>query len=155
VGFGIPVMPHGAFYLFTDASRFTEDSYKFAFELLEKAGVGAAPGVEIGREGKRFSSCGEIPFEFVEEDRSAREVDELDSYGEKVAKTPWIWIVVNNCGGFKAFAGPLRLVPGNRLQASQGSRRGCGAGGGLPPGGVALGPLQLRLERGEDFQVLA
>ena len=39
VGFGIPVMPQGAFYVFADASKWTDDSYKFAFELLEKAGV--------------------------------------------------------------------------------------------------------------------
>ena len=29
-----------------DASKFTDDSYKFAFDLLEKAYVGAAPGVD-------------------------------------------------------------------------------------------------------------
>ena len=36
-GLGIFVVPQGTFYVFTDASRFTEDSCKFAFELLEKA----------------------------------------------------------------------------------------------------------------------
>ena len=54
VGFGIPVMPQGAFYDFADASRWTDDSYKFAFELLEKAGVGVAPGIDFGQmAGKR------------------------------------------------------------------------------------------------------
>ena len=53
VGFGIPVMPQGAFYVFADASRWTDDSYAFAFELLEKAGVGVAPGVDFGQAGKR------------------------------------------------------------------------------------------------------
>ncbi len=53
VGFGIPVPPQGAFYVFADASKFTEDSYQFAFELLEKAGVGVAPGVDFGEAGKR------------------------------------------------------------------------------------------------------
>jgi len=53
VGFGIPVMPQGAFYVFADASRWTDDSYAFAFELLEKAGVGVAPGVDFGQMGKR------------------------------------------------------------------------------------------------------
>ncbi len=53
VGFGIPVMPQGAFYVFADASKWTDDSYKFAFELLEKAGVGVAPGVDFGQAGKR------------------------------------------------------------------------------------------------------
>ena len=53
VGFGIPVMPQGAFYVFADASKWTDDSYKFAFELLKKAGVGVAPGVDFGQAGKR------------------------------------------------------------------------------------------------------
>jgi aspartate/methionine/tyrosine aminotransferase len=51
VGFGIPVMPQGAFYVFADASMWTDDSYAFAFELLEKAGVGVAPGVDEGQAG--------------------------------------------------------------------------------------------------------
>ena len=51
VGFGITVMPQGAFYVFADASRWTDDSYAFAFELLEKAGVGVAPGVDFGQSG--------------------------------------------------------------------------------------------------------
>ena len=34
VGFGIPVMPQGAFYVFADASRWTDHSYNFVFELL-------------------------------------------------------------------------------------------------------------------------
>ncbi len=53
VGFGIPVPPQGAFYVFADASKFTDDSYKFAFELLDKAGVGVAPGMDFGQAGKR------------------------------------------------------------------------------------------------------
>jgi hypothetical protein len=32
VGFGIPVMPQGAFYVFADASKWTDDSYAFAWE---------------------------------------------------------------------------------------------------------------------------
>ena len=53
VGFGSPVMPQGAFYVFADASRWSVDSYQFAFKLLEKAGVGVAPGVDFGQAGKR------------------------------------------------------------------------------------------------------
>jgi aspartate/methionine/tyrosine aminotransferase len=53
VDVGIPVMPQGAFYVFADASKWTDDSYAFAFELLEKAGVGVAPGVDFGQAGKR------------------------------------------------------------------------------------------------------
>jgi aspartate/methionine/tyrosine aminotransferase len=53
VGFGIPVMPQGAFYVFADDSKWTDDSYAFAFELLEKDGVGVALGVDFGQAGKR------------------------------------------------------------------------------------------------------
>jgi hypothetical protein len=31
VGFVIPVLPQGAFYVFADASRWTDDPYAFAF----------------------------------------------------------------------------------------------------------------------------
>lgn len=46
-------MPQGAFYVFADVSRWTDDSSAFAFVLLEKAGVGVAPGVDFGLMGKR------------------------------------------------------------------------------------------------------
>ena len=39
-GFNIPLMPQGAFYVSADASRWTDDACKFAFEFLEKSGVG-------------------------------------------------------------------------------------------------------------------
>ncbi len=53
LGFGIPALPDGAFYVFADASRFTRDSLAFAFELLECAGVAVAPGIDFGEAGKR------------------------------------------------------------------------------------------------------
>ena len=52
LGFGVAAMPQGAFYVFADASRFTDDSYAFAFELLEGAGVGVAPGIDFGEAGR-------------------------------------------------------------------------------------------------------
>jgi aspartate/methionine/tyrosine aminotransferase len=61
IGFKVPVEPEGAFYIFADASAFTEDSYSFAFELLEKAGVAVTPGVDFGSNQAdrfvRFSFC--------------------------------------------------------------------------------------------------
>jgi aspartate/methionine/tyrosine aminotransferase len=68
VGFGIPVMPQGASYVFADASKFTDDSYKFAFELLEKAGVGVAPGVDFGLAGKRA-----VRFSYASSEENLRE----------------------------------------------------------------------------------
>jgi aspartate/methionine/tyrosine aminotransferase len=37
----------GAFYLYADVSRFTDDSFDFAKRMLEQAGVAATPGVDF------------------------------------------------------------------------------------------------------------
>ena len=58
LGFGIPQLPDGAFYLFADARRFGGDSRALAFELLERAQVAVTPGVDFGAAGEgwlRFS----------------------------------------------------------------------------------------------------
>lgn len=54
IGFGITVEPTGAFYVFANARGFTNDSYKFAFEVLEKAGVGITPGIDFGPHGEGY-----------------------------------------------------------------------------------------------------
>ncbi|MCW5603957.1 MAG: pyridoxal phosphate-dependent aminotransferase [Burkholderiales bacterium] len=48
LGFGIPQMPQGAFYVYADCSRLAPDSYVFALDLLEKAGVAITPGIDFG-----------------------------------------------------------------------------------------------------------
>ena len=48
IGFAIPTTPHGAFYLYADCSRFTQDSYTFTLDLLERAGVAITPGMDFG-----------------------------------------------------------------------------------------------------------
>jgi len=48
LGFGIAIEPTGAFYILANAKRFTENSYECAFDMLEKAGVGVAPGIDFG-----------------------------------------------------------------------------------------------------------
>ncbi len=50
--------PTGAFYVFANAGHISGDSYKLAFDILENAHVGVAPGIDFGqnREGYlRFS----------------------------------------------------------------------------------------------------
>ena len=45
----------GAFYLYADVSRFTDDSFAFAKRMLEDAGVAATPGVDFDPvHGKHF-----------------------------------------------------------------------------------------------------
>jgi len=48
LGFKIPVEPQGAFYLYADCSAFTDNSYAFALDLLENAGVAITPGKDFG-----------------------------------------------------------------------------------------------------------
>ena len=48
LGFDIKANPKGAFYLYANCSRFTNDSYKFVYQLLEQAGVAVTPGIDFG-----------------------------------------------------------------------------------------------------------
>lgn len=54
LGFGITVEPTGAFYVFANARRFTDNSYDFAFEILEQAKVGITPGIDFGLNGEGY-----------------------------------------------------------------------------------------------------
>ena len=40
--------PEGAFYLYTNSSRLTDDSFRFCYELLEAEGVAITPGKDFG-----------------------------------------------------------------------------------------------------------
>jgi aspartate/methionine/tyrosine aminotransferase len=66
----------GAFYLYADVSDFTSDSFKFAGEMLEKAGVAATPGVDFDPvHGHKF-----IRFSY------ARSVDEMREAVARIAR---------------------------------------------------------------------
>ena len=54
LGFGITVEPTGAFYVFANARHVSEDSYKLAFDILEKAHVGVSPGIDFGENGEGY-----------------------------------------------------------------------------------------------------
>ncbi len=49
LGFRIPVKPSGAFYLYADCSRFTDDSMQFCYDVLEYTGVAITPGIDFGK----------------------------------------------------------------------------------------------------------
>lgn len=59
LGFDIPLVPQGAFYVYAGCGRLTSDSFRFCFDLLERAGVAVTPGVDFGehraREHVRFA----------------------------------------------------------------------------------------------------
>ncbi|MBD3671196.1 MAG: pyridoxal phosphate-dependent aminotransferase [Gammaproteobacteria bacterium] len=48
LGFEIPVTPHGAFYIYADCSKFSDDSTELSRRLLEEAGVAVTPGIDFG-----------------------------------------------------------------------------------------------------------
>jgi (5-formylfuran-3-yl)methyl phosphate transaminase len=54
MGFNIKVIPTGAFYVFVNAKHISNDSYKLAFDILEKAHVGVTPGIDFGENGEGF-----------------------------------------------------------------------------------------------------
>jgi len=49
LGFKIACKPEGAFYIYADCSVFTDNSFEFAKQLLEKEGVAVTPGRDFGR----------------------------------------------------------------------------------------------------------
>jgi (5-formylfuran-3-yl)methyl phosphate transaminase len=48
IGLGVGAEPTGAFYVLANARRFTRDSTRFAFELLQEAHVAVTPGAAFG-----------------------------------------------------------------------------------------------------------
>ena len=54
LGFRIQVPPTGAFYVFVNVKHLSTDSYRLAFDILEKAKVGVTPGIDFGENGEGF-----------------------------------------------------------------------------------------------------
>ena len=54
LGLGITVEPTGAFYVFANVKHISKDSYKLAFDILEKAHVGVTPGIDFGKHGEGY-----------------------------------------------------------------------------------------------------
>ena len=48
LGFGIPVMPTGGFFVYADCSAFSHDSEQFCRDVLQQAGVAITPGLDFG-----------------------------------------------------------------------------------------------------------
>jgi len=46
------VEPTGAFYFFVNARHVDADSYRLAFDILERAGVAVTPGIDFGGRGE-------------------------------------------------------------------------------------------------------
>ncbi len=48
LGFELPLTPQGAFYLYANCEKFSNDSFSFAQTLLHEAGVAVTPGRDFG-----------------------------------------------------------------------------------------------------------
>jgi len=48
LGFTIPVLPDGAFYIYADCRRFSDDADAFTREVLQSTGVVMTPGLDFG-----------------------------------------------------------------------------------------------------------
>jgi aspartate/methionine/tyrosine aminotransferase len=48
LGFQVPVMPDGAFYVYADCSALTDDADRLSIEILNQAGVVLVPGLDFG-----------------------------------------------------------------------------------------------------------
>ena len=48
LGFGVPVMPTGGFFVYADSSRFAADSQAFCCDLLDAVAVAITPGLDFG-----------------------------------------------------------------------------------------------------------
>jgi aspartate/methionine/tyrosine aminotransferase len=76
MGFGLSVDPTAAFYVLADARAFSEDSYRFAFDILEHAKVGVTPGIDFGANAEGF-----IRFSYTNSLENIREgLDRIDMY---------------------------------------------------------------------------
>jgi aspartate/methionine/tyrosine aminotransferase len=54
LGFGIAVEPTGAFYVLANARGYTQNSFDFAFDILQRAKVGCTPGIDFGRNAEGY-----------------------------------------------------------------------------------------------------
>lgn len=83
MGFTIHTEPQGAFYIFADVRAFTDDCYRFAFDVLEKARVGITPGIDFGSNGEGF-----VRFSYANSIDNIREgMDRLEKYLSEIKKT--------------------------------------------------------------------
>ncbi len=76
MGLGIRVAPTGAFYILGNIKHYANDSYRMAFDILKKAHVGVAPGIDFGQ------NCeGYLRFSYANSMENIREgMDRLQKY---------------------------------------------------------------------------
>ncbi len=111
--------PTGAFYVFVNARHLSRDSYKLAFDILEKAHVGVTPGVDFGSGGEgflRFSYANSVENITL----ALQRLEEYLASSVKLVRIPWrsgcsyIFFTRRRCRRSfleSRWAGPFFLVP--------------------------------------------
>lgn len=76
MGLGIKVEPTGAFYVLANARHIDGDSFRLAFDILEKALVGVTPGIDFGK-----GAEGYLRFSYAASRKAInRGMDRLEAY---------------------------------------------------------------------------
>jgi aspartate/methionine/tyrosine aminotransferase len=84
LGLGITVEPTGAFYVFANAKHHSEDSYKLAFDILNKACVGVTPGIDFGPGGEGY-----LRFSYANSLENIKEgLNRLGNYFQRYSSIP-------------------------------------------------------------------
>ncbi|WP_231368497.1 aminotransferase class I/II-fold pyridoxal phosphate-dependent enzyme [Mariprofundus ferrooxydans] len=61
LGFNIVVQPQGAFYIYANVERITDDAKSFCWEILENVGVAITPGEDFGT----YRAAGHVRFSYA------------------------------------------------------------------------------------------
>jgi len=69
LGFDIVVEPQGAFYIYANAEKLTDDSCAFCWQLLEETGVAITPGEDFGA----YRAASHVRFSYATDLDSLRE----------------------------------------------------------------------------------
>lgn len=82
IGVKVPTAPDGAFYIYADISAFSEDSSRFAYDLLDNTGVALVPGKDFGiQDAEKF-----VRISYANSMENLREaVDRIDGFVNKRA----------------------------------------------------------------------
>ena len=76
LGFSIHAVPTGAFYVFVNVKHISRNSYQLAFDILENAHVGVAPGIDFGQNGEGY-----LRFSYANSIENIKEgMDRLEEY---------------------------------------------------------------------------
>jgi aspartate/methionine/tyrosine aminotransferase len=77
LGFKIAVQPQGAFYIYANCEKFTDDSYNWVKQLLSKQGVALTPGLDFGN----YQANIHCRFAYTQPlDVLERAVDKIDAF---------------------------------------------------------------------------